>query len=284
MRASSAAILLALLSASSSGATDLYSVSREDAELRLIDRLTGATLSQKTLVLSPPAPIAGAWGLADDPLSQDRLWVVLDVGDELSRRLGIIDLTACTATECPVVDRGNLGDRFEGLASLCDGELYGVTGELGTSILANETLYRGLENCTPGTCSPILVQSLGNGDLGEAIAIAGYILFHASGSATQEFERLDLTTLMLTDLGIDPQSPVTNFLQASAMTADPTGTLLLAGQDSLFELSYLGFMTLVGSALDHTINGLAFLDGPCPTIFADGFESHSTGRWSSTAG
>ena len=263
-------------------AQTLFSVSRDDLELRQVDPTTGVTLSQRTMQCDPNGPFpagcpnGGAWGLATDPTT-GRLWVVMQIETELNRRLGTLDPNDPSAI---VTDRGNLGGRFAGLAFDCTGNLYGVTDEMDSLVITDETLYDKLHLCTTSSCTPTLRGVLGNGDYGEAIAFdTPPMLYHASGAVIPIFEKIlnaagDLAAPNnIQDIGFGGGAPHAGYAQASAMAFwRAQDEFLISGQQNLFRISRTGAMTLVGG-MGAPVNGLAFTGQACgDLIFKNGFQ------------
>lgn len=161
--------------------------------LHTLNPATGGVISSIP-VTSPGFDTFGITGLARDPVS-GLLYAVLR-GFSDSRALATLNPTSGEAT---VV--GLLGDRFAGLAFRADGTLVGVTGDGG---LIPESLFR----INTATAESDMLTSLGDGDDGEAIAIAGDgFLYHTSGITfgDQYFQRVDVDLVIahpfITDIG-----------------------------------------------------------------------------------
>ncbi len=127
---------------------NLYSVSRDDDKLRIIDPADGSTISDVTMTLSTGETINTVNGLATHPFTGD-LWAIFDIfgccGEP--RLLAVVNPDTGVATTI-----GNTGDGFAGIAFDENGTLFGVTGDGATNdeqlyILdqtdATATLFRG---------------------------------------------------------------------------------------------------------------------------------------------
>lgn len=232
----------------------LFSVSRDDDQLYIIDPKTGNTLCHRTITIEnvPDFEIDGANALATDPTT-GILWAFLRDGNQ--RELVTIDAKTGVATSiCTPTPSG-----FAGLLFDKTGALYGVTGDGGSP---PETLFTLNKEDATAT----FFMTLGNGTDGEAI---GYnnednLLYHASGSSvgTYVFEKIDLLTKTI--IPIDNPT-VGEEITALTYWAEPATFLAANLDDELLRMSTEGIQTVVGN-LDHQSKGLAFtfLADPCP--------------------
>lgn len=237
--------LLALSFAVSLAAGDrLYTVTSNDATLRLVNPFTGTTISSVPIT-SSAGQVNWANGLAVHPLTGD-LWAILNVSGS-GRVLARLDPTTGIAT---VV--GPTGRAFAGIAFAANGTLYGVTGD-GDQV-APETLF----TLNLQTGAPTQVLALGNGDDGETIGfdpVTGNLL-HASGYFSPVLERIDLGSLTVTSMPTSG-SP---YIEALAITHWVGSNFLMSDiNDDLFVVSADGVVSKIAT-LDHSfIKGLAFV-------------------------
>jgi FG-GAP-like repeat len=250
----------------------LYSVSRDDSLLRVVDPSTGATLSSVPITLAGRT-VTSSNGLATHPFS-GQLFALLTLVGQLGRQLVTIDPVSGVATSI-----GNTGDQFAGLAFNSNGTLFGVMGDQSVGGLPPETLFFfGTLVFRLGfilSANPNQVLALGGGNDGEAIAFNPNdgVFYHASGNDThgngcqplntsicaEIFESID--GVRVTNIPISGSyMPFTdNYLEAAALTHVAGDVLLLAdtGQN-LYKISTAGVVTFVGS-MDHVSKGLAFV-------------------------
>src|SRR5690606_11000345 len=237
--------LLALSFAVSLAAGDrLYTVTSNDATLRLVNPFTGTTISSVPIT-SSAGQVNWANGLAVHPLT-GALWAILYVSGS-GRVLARLDPTTGIAT---VV--GPTGRAFAGIAFAANGTLYGVTGD-GDQV-APETLF----TLNLQTGAPTQVLALGNGDDGETIGfdpVTGNLL-HASGYFSPVLERIDLGSLTVTSVPTSG-SP---YIEALAITHWVGSNFLMSDiNDDLFVVSADGVVSKIAT-LDHSfIKGLAFV-------------------------
>lgn len=235
-------------------AKTLYSISRSDNVLRVIDPATGATIAHDFLI-ELPLTVSGGNGLALHPNGASLYALVRTAGGFPTDRT-LIEINPVAGTSSVI---GNTGDRFAGLAFDSNGTLYGVTGD-GAAI--PEALYT--LSLTDATAT--FVTSLGNGGDGEAIAFNpddGF-LYHASGvddgvnPDTRIFERIDLNSLTVTNIPISgaAYSEITAlvFSGNGFFSADTLGPIFLSATEG-------GAFSSVGS-MDHVAKGLAFFWTP----------------------
>jgi len=164
----------------------LFTVARDDHFLRQLDLNTGGVSAAVAMHAGATTPV-GANGLAAHPLTGE-LFVLLKMPGGGGRQLAVVD---------PVTGaldlRGDTGDKFASLAFSGTGDrLYGVTGR-GAAVPSS--VYA----LDPSTAATTLVQPLGAGDDGEAIAwnpTVGF-MYHASGLSNARFEVIDLVDVVL---------------------------------------------------------------------------------------
>ncbi len=267
----------------------LYTVSPSDADLRVIDPLSGSTITSFSISVSG-ATVLGANGLARDPTT-GKLWALLQLTGQPGRELVTINPANGVATRI-----GNTGDNFAGLAFKSDGVLYGVTGD-GAAI--PERLF----TLSKSTGVPVEVKILGNGNDGEAIGFNpdDGLIYHASGNdtestrlpAVQIFETINPANLGAAPVNITRSGD--DYLEAIALTYQSGNRFLLAARGAvsgrLLTITTTGVASPIGS-MDHDAKGLAFLPKP-PTDFDADVKADaavyqtSTGNWfavQSTAG
>lgn len=213
------------LAFSSDATPVLYSLSPDDAQLRILNPTTAYTLARIPITLAGMTVLGGT-GLATHP-GTGMLWAILTLaGSTRERVLVTLDPRTGVATRV-----GSPGNNFAGLAFDAAGTLYGVTDDGGTT---PETLFT--LSTTDATAT--IVRALGRGDNGEALGfnpVDGH-LYHASGRSEQIFEAIDLMTLVARDIlfvftsvgssvGSGPTIATIESPEAIAVEAD--GTLLV---------------------------------------------------------
>jgi hypothetical protein len=219
-----------------------YSISRDDAVLRVIDLSNGNTVGSVAMALSS-ATIVGGNGLATDPLS-GTLYGLVKLQGQAGRELVTIDpgTGACMSI-------GDTGDRFAGIAFDSTGILFGVTGDGADT---PETLY----TLSTVDASPTLFLELGDGDDGEALAFNpdDSLLYHASGFLTQVFQTIDTDTLGVSDILLTGD----DYGEARGLTYEGSNTFLVTNVEgpSLYRVTTTGVVTLA-APLDHASKGLA---------------------------
>jgi hypothetical protein len=230
----------------------LYSVCRDDALLRRVNPVNGATFDQIAMTLEGEVVI-GATGLAARP-SDGQLFVLLKVESVGSRLLGTVDATTGVVTLV-----GDTGDKFANIAFDGLGALYAITGD-GAAVPSTAFTV------STSDASSALAQQLGNGDDGEAIGWnppVGF-MYHASGLADARFEIVDLVSALL-DLpyedGNDPGEvlAMTWSLQHDAFIAVAQNG---AGDPSWVTISSLAEMTPLASPAGYRAKGLAYTFAP----------------------
>ena len=219
----------------------LYSVSRDDDQLRTIDPAGGTTLGAVTITIMNDT-VDGAVGLARHPISGE-VYAILKLGTG-GRSLVTLDTTTGIATLI-----GATGDVISTIAFDSTGVLYGVTGENGAN---PETLH----TVSLVDASVTVVMALGNGADGEAL---GYnpndgLFYHLSGPAAV-FESIDVSLMAV--VGIALSGDAIN--EGTAMTWDDVaGTIWLVDlDDNLLTLTTAGVTTLIGG-MDHQSKGIVW--------------------------
>jgi hypothetical protein len=248
----------------------LYSVSRDDDFLRVVDPSTGHTISSVPITLAGKVVSFGN-GLATNPVT-GQLFGLLTLAGQSGRQLVTIDPATGVATNI-----GNTGDQFAGVAFNSSGTLFAVVGDKKNSAgagLPPETLF----TLNKSNAAPTQVLVLGNGNDGEAIGFnpTDGLIYHASGNDTggdgcvpfnpaicvEIFESVNPNTLAVTNIPLSgnyiPRTE--NYLEVSALTHF-SGNVLLLADLNLYKITTTGVVTLVGS-LDHVAKGLAFVNSP----------------------
>ena len=250
----------------------LYSISRDDDLLRVVDPSTAVTLSSVPIAL-PGKTVSFGNGLATHPVTR-QLFALLTLEGQTGRQLVTINPATGVATSI-----GNTGDQFAGLAFNSNGTLFAVIGDKRNSAgggLPPETLF----TLNTSNAAPTLVLVLGRGNDGEAIGFNpnGGLIYHASGNDTggdgcepfnpsicvEIFESVNPNTLAVTNIPIsgDYTLLTENYSEVLALTHLSGDVLLLADIDqNFYKITTAGVVTLVGS-MDHVAKGLAFLNGP----------------------
>jgi hypothetical protein len=269
-------VLMAFLSLPAYAQNILYSVSRDDDLLRVINPSTGGTISSVAITLAGRG-VSFANGLAAHPTTGE-LFALLTLDGQTPRQLVIINPNTGVATNV-----GNTGDQFAGLAFNSNGTLYAVTGDKKNAAgggLPAETLFI----LNTSNAAPTQVLVLGRGNDGEAIAFNPNdgLIYHASGNDTggdgcqplnpsvcQEiFESINPNNLAVTNIPLSGgYSPFTEqYGEVLALTPLSGNVLLLADiNQNLYQITTTGVVTLVGS-MDHAAKGLAFVEGPVTSL------------------
>jgi hypothetical protein len=252
------AIGLACLAASA-GAGTLYGISNGfgtplDNEIYQINPATGSISNVATVTL-PGFTVSNSLALAAHPTS-GVLYAVIQttVG---GRRLVTIDPVTGVATLI-----GTLSTQISTLAFKADGTLLAVSGDGATT--NPETLF----SVNTSTAALTLLFALGNGLDGETIAMhPSGLLYHSSGNGAAMFESIDLTTQVVTPLGVETSEC---FAMGYSVVA---GQMYLSDINSaLFTVNLAnGARTLVGQINSISDNrGLAFIEGTPSTPFCTG--------------
>ena len=243
----------------------LYTVAQNDANLRTVDPVTGDTLSSVAITISGDV-VRKATGLAVNPQNGDffALLSLESAGGDIAlpapRTLAILNPGTGVATFI-----GSTGDAFADIAFALDGTLYAVTGD-GAAV--PETLYT--LSTTDG--SAMFVDTLGNGDDGEAIAFNPNdgLIYHMSGIGTQNVDKI-LESFDPTSAPITP-TPINYSLDD---LVEVTGATHWVGD--IFLITELGtgiWMLRTDGRLrfmnftDHSPTGLAVVGSPpaCPPL------------------
>jgi hypothetical protein len=257
----------------------LYSISRDDNLLRVVDPATGDTISSVPITLVGRTVSFGN-GLATHPVTK-KLFALLTLAGQSGRQLVTINPATGVATSV-----GNTGDQLAGLAFNSSGTLFAVVGDKKNSPggAPPETLF----TLNTSNAAPTQVLVLGRGNDGEAIGFNPNdgLIYHASGNDTggdgcqpfnasicsEIFESINPSTLAVTDIPISGNyTPLTeSYLEVTALTHVSGNLLLLADTDQdLYKITTAGVVTLVGS-MDHVSKGLAFVPKAPADFDADG--------------
>ena len=264
-------IFLVLAPSAAHAGRILYSISRDDDQLRVVNPSTGSTISSVPITLAGKLVSFGN-GLATHPVT-GRLFALLTLVGQSGRQLVTINPATGVATSI-----GDTGDRFAGLAFNSNGILFAVIGDKKASVggLPPESLF----TLNTSNAAPTQVLVLGHGNDGEALGFNPNdgLIYHASGNDTggegcepfnpsicvEIFESVNPNTLAVTNIPISGDyTPLTeNYSELLALTHLSGDVLLLADIDqNLYEITTAGVVTLVGS-MDHVAKGLAFVNGP----------------------
>ena len=236
----------------------LFSIARDDNQLRVINPVDGATIGTPVSITLPAKTVEAGNGLATHPQTGDLYALVrVSTGFPPDRWLVTIDRATGNATEV-----GNTGARFAGLAFDSSGTLYAVTGN-GEVTLIPRTLYTlSLIDATS-----TFVKTFGIGDVpGETIAFNpddGF-LYHAYGvddglnPDTRTFEKLNLNTLAVTNIPIsgDGYSEMTALVFSGNSFFGADTEIGIEGEVFL-SMTDGGAVSVIGS-MDHVAKGLAF--------------------------
>ena len=247
----------------------LYSISRDDDLLRLVNPSTGSTISSVAITLTGKGVSFGN-GLATHPVT-GQLFALLKLDGQTGRQLVTINPTTGVATSI-----GDTGDQFAGLAFNSSGTLFAVIGDKKNSAgggLPPETLFI----LNTSNAAPTQVLVLGRGNDGEAIGFNPNdgLIYHASGNDTggdgcapfdplvcvEIFESVNPNTLAVTNIARSGDYvPLTDtYSEVSALTHLSGNILLLTDIDqNLYKITTSGVVTFVGG-MDHVAQGLAFV-------------------------
>jgi len=141
----------------------LYSISRDDDLLRVVDPSTGGTVSSVPITLAGKIVSFGN-GLATNPVT-GQLFALLTLVGQPGRQLVTINPSTGVATSI-----GNTGDQFAGLAFNSSGTLFAVTGDKKNSPgagLPPETLF----TLNTSNAAPTQVLALGQGMMGRQLRL-----------------------------------------------------------------------------------------------------------------
>ncbi len=255
----------------------LYSISRDDDLLRVVNPSTGSTISSVAITLTGKG-VAFGNGLATHPVTGE-LFALLKLDGQTGRQLVKIDPATGVATSI-----GDTGDQFAALAFNSSGTLFAVVGDKKNSTgggLPPETLF----TLNTTNAAPTQVLVLGRGNDGEAIGFnpSDGLLYRASGNDTggdgcpldpstcvEIFESVNPTTLAVTNIPLSgAYVPLTDsYSEVAALTHLSGNILLLTDIDqNLYQITTTGVVTLVGG-LDHVAKGLAFVNAPVTSLVA----------------
>ena len=203
-------VLMAFLSLPAYAQNILYSVSRDDDLLRVINPSTGGTIASVAITLAGKG-VAFANGLATHPVTGE-LFALLKLDGQTGRQLVTINPTTGVATSI-----GDTGDQFAALAFNSSGTLFAVVGDKKSSAgggLPPETLF----TLNTSNAAPTQVLVLGRGNDGEAIGFNPNdgLIYHASGNDTggegcapfnpsvcvEIFESVNPNTLAVTNIAL----------------------------------------------------------------------------------
>lgn len=243
----------------------LYSVSSDDALLREINPLTGATMSSITLTHAGGITVDRGLSLATHP-DTGVLYGILRLADQNGRELVTIDPATGIATSI-----GDTQDAFAAIVFDDQGTLYGVTGD---GAVISETLF----TLDITTAISTMVTPLGNGDDGEALGFNpdDGLLYHASGHVggcpigdyenCVVFETID-RTVPHTITNIPISGTVLTDEEPQALVYWQGGFLWKQNHDvgPLYWVTPDGTATYVGD-MDHQAKGLAFVVDPLTAV------------------
>ena len=245
------------------GANTLYSISRDDDQLRTISPVDGTTMGTP-VTITLFGPIHGGNGLATDPWTAD-LYALVRIVDGFPPNRWLVIIDPATGTSTVV---GNTGEKFAGLAFDSDGTLYAVTGDGGST---PESLY----TLSLGDGSSTFIVTLGNGGQGETIGFNSDdgFLYHASGvddgvaPDTRVFEKIDLDTLAVTNIPLSGY----NYGEITALVFSWSANQFLATNNQtlvgavLMNITNAGAVSFAGS-MDHVSKGIAFVPEPASSL------------------
>lgn len=244
----------------------LLTVSPGDNLLRVVDPLTGTTLSSTQLRDLAGRTVNRATGIARHPLT-GQIYVMMNLQGVAGRELATLNPANGQASAL-----GNTGDNFAAIAFSANGTLYGVTGDGGNN---PETLY----TIDTNNASTTMVMALGNGNDGESIAFnpRDGLLYHASGCGAgapnpcrtpgnEVFEKIDLSGPTITISNI----PLSGFDYTETLALTPIGDsgnfLMTDLNDDLCLISDQGFVTRIAT-MDAPTKGMVFLPETDPNPF-----------------
>jgi hypothetical protein len=197
----------------------LYSVDVATPYITLVDPSTGADTGIRGITLSG-FTVTGSNGLAIDPTSGVLYAVVKAISSNggFSRRLVTLDPTTGNATLV-----GNPGEPLAGIAFDSVGNLYGVSGEGGSS---PESIFA--INKTTAQSSVLYVLS--DDDGGEAIAFNTNdgLLYRASGWTNPIFEKIHLASGTITDVPLS--GDIQSLDEATALAYDSDRNLFVGSK------------------------------------------------------
>jgi hypothetical protein len=248
-------------------ASTLYSISRDDNQLREINPVDGTTVGVPVSITLPGKAVVGGTGLATDPLTGD-LYALLKILNQGPRELVTIDPATGAATFV-----GNTGGKFATLAFDSGGTLYAATGSGAGPPVTPNTLYTlSLIDATRTSVTTLL-----NSTQGEAIGFNpddGF-LYHASGyfdvplvGDTRIFEKIDLNTLVATNIPLsgDFYTEITALVfSGNSFFGADTGFGAPGDIPIFLSLTDGGAVGDIGPT-DHVVKGLAFVPEPSSSL------------------
>lgn len=262
VRAAAACFAVALLllhAPRAAGEPRLYSVSRDDGALRVLNPDTGATLSSITMLdATANQSVGGCTSLATNPCD-GQMWILYRRTNEPMsvRRLGRLDPGIGQ-----VIHVRQFNIRIASIAFDADGSLYGMTGD--GEVSDPEALFLIL----PVNGSRARLAGYSRGEDGEVIAFSppGGKLYRMSGRSDLNspadgptLEAIDLNSLIATQINITglPQGSeeITSMVFRKA-----TGDFIMRDRDNNFwRLTTSGHATFIGMS-NHYSTGLAFAE------------------------
>ncbi len=264
-------ILILLTFTLSSNAQTLYScVSADDGDeplLRIINPNTGATISTLDLNL-PGVDIKGCNGLAKDPTTGTCYMMISTPNTGGGSVPGARILTVLNQSNGSLIEVGNTGQRFAGIAFDNGGQLFGLTGDQNSS--GNPINPTTLFTINKFTGESTIFLPLVSDDDGEALGFnpKDRLLYRLSQEPT--FQSIDPETKVVTNIPVSGDS----FGEPTALTHLSSGgggndVLLFTDRSSkneLFSITTAGVVSFIGD-MDHESKGLAFDCGvPPPTV------------------
>jgi len=279
---------LTITSSQAFGEDILYSIARNDDQLRIVDPITALTISQTTITLAGQT-VTGGTGLATDPTTGD-LWATLKIEGQDGRELVTIDPDTGEA-----ISKGDTGLKLSGIAFDSSGTLYGITGDghipmeqASTLFIISTTDSSFTQKCPIGIPFVFGGESLGyNSD--------DNFLYHGSGGVAHvdpiTFERVDsfpaipsdqcnttVVTLSLNEMEAEAQAMTYWKTEGSFLWVE----LFTTTQARLIKLTPAGFDSNIGM-MDHRSLGLAFkiheLSPPPPELNTVDFSGRFAGRF-----
>jgi uncharacterized repeat protein (TIGR01451 family) len=243
----------------------LYSISKDDNKLRVVNPADGSTVSSVEMTF-PGETVNQGHGLATHPTT-GALWALLKLQGQPGRELAIINPATGVAT--PIGDTGADDRRFSSLAFDATGStLYAITGD------GSPTEPKTLFTLSMTDAVATKVMRLDNGGAGEAISFNpdDNLLYHISGYGSQNdltsgeiFEAINPNTKMVTPITLSGA----DYFGSNALLYEGGDIFLLAdcgrgGADActkpftsgLYRLTTDGLVVSVAQ-LDHVSKGLA---------------------------
>ncbi len=253
--------VLVLFSAAPAEAQGLqvFTVSKDDDQLRQIDPVTGATISSVAITLSGQTVTQGL-GLAVDP-TDGTMYALLNIG-LATRELVTINPGTGVATDIGPADDG-AGIRMVDITFATDGTLYGIScnSVFGCSASDPNTLF----TIDKGTGVPTAVTVLTEGNGGHAIGFnpADNLIYHSTGEGVQNtdelFETVDPAGPTITNVPLSVDDPGFEF---TALGFWGNGIFIASDrQGNIWVVVSDGRIRFLAS-LDHVANGVAITGTP----------------------